>query len=230
MFDAITAEGQPEGQRRELHLLLVAFAFLVLAAVAMAFPRRGIGGEQPIQVAHFVLLPIWAGCAWLIRRFADRSNPKRDPLLLSIVLLLAGWGVLIVWRVSPELGVRQLGWLVVGSVALVELMRSPPGLGWLRRYRYLWLSAGIAVTALTLVLGTNPAGGEQRLWLGCCGLYFQPSEPLRLLLIAFAASYLAERRLANPRAVWAVEFLPLLAAGGLAGLLLLAQRDLGAGM
>ncbi|MGH2619816.1 MAG: FtsW/RodA/SpoVE family cell cycle protein, partial [Anaerolineales bacterium] len=36
--------------------------------------------------------------------------------------------------------------------------------------------------------------------------------------------------MANPRAVWAVEFLPLLAAGGLAGLLLLAQRDLGAGM
>ena len=230
MFDAITAEGPSEGQRRELRLLLVGFAFLALAALAMAFPPRGIEGQQPIQVAHFVLLPIWAGCAWVIRRFADRSSPKRDPLLLSIVLLLAGWGVLIVWRVSPELGVRQLGWLLVGSVALVELMRSPPGLGWLRRYRYLWLTAGIAVTALTLVLGTNPAGGEQRLWLGCCGLYFQPSEPLRLLLIAFAASYLADRRLANPRAVWAVDFLPLLAAGGLAGLLLLAQRDLGAGM
>lgn len=230
MFDAITAEGPSESQRREPRLLLVAFGFLVLAALAMAFPRPGAEGEQPIQVAHFVLLPIWAGCAWVIRRFADRSSSKRDPLLLPTVLMLAGWGVLIVWRISPELGVRQLGWLLVGSVALVELMRSPPGLGWLRRYRYLWLTGGIAVTALTLVLGTNPAGGEQRLWLGCCGLYLQPSEPLRLLLIAFAASYLADRRLASPRGVWAVEFLPLLAAGGLAGVLLLAQRDLGAGM
>jgi len=230
LYSAITAEGPSEAQRRELRLLSVAFTFLVLAALAMAIPRATSGEAASLQLGHLVFLPIWAGCAWMMRRFADRGNSRRDPLLLPIVLLLAGWGVLIVWRIAPELGARQIGWFLVGSVALIELMRSPPGLGWLRRYRYVWLTAGIAVTALTLVLGTNPAGGEQRLWLGCCGLYFQPSEPLRLLLIAFAASYLADRRLANPRAAWAGDFLPLLAAGGLAGLLLLAQRDLGAGL
>ena len=241
---------------------MLAFAFLVLTALAIAFRREvpstalgvypsatlpstklpsaslgtsGAGGAGPgsewlLRARHFVLLPVWAGCAWLIRRFANRGNPRRDPLLLPVVLLLAGWGILLVWRLSPDLGARQISWFLVGTVALIEVLRSPPGLGWLRRYRYLWLAAGIAVTALTLVFGTNPAGGEPRLWLGCCGIYLQPSEPLRLLLIAFAASYLAERRLVERQSGWLSDFLPLLAAGGLAGLLLVAQRDLGAAM
>ncbi|MEK6587551.1 MAG: hypothetical protein AABY97_01760, partial [Chloroflexota bacterium] len=40
MFSAITAEGPAEGERRELRLLVLAFAFLVLSALAIAFRRE----------------------------------------------------------------------------------------------------------------------------------------------------------------------------------------------
>lgn len=95
----------------------------------------------------------------------------------------------------------------------------------MRRYKYLWLTFGLLLTALTLVFGRNPAGGDEHLWLGCCGIYFQPSEPLKLLLIIYLAAYLADRLPLTSR------WLPLLAPGAvvtlLAALLLLAQHDLG---
>ncbi len=87
------------------------------------------------------------------------------------------------------------------------------------------LGGGLALTALTLLLGTNPAGFGPRLWLGCCGFYLQPSEPLKLLLVVYLSAYLADRLPLKLR------FFPMLAptvfVTGLAILLLIVQRDLG---
>jgi cell division protein FtsW (lipid II flippase) len=91
----------------------------------------------------------------------------------------------------------------------------------------------LLLTALTVIFGTNPLGYGPRMWLGCCGIYMQPSEPLKLLLIAFLAAYLAERlpALLNGRTQARPPLLPLLGPTliltGVAMLLLIYQRDLG---
>lgn len=153
-------------------------------------------------------------------------------MLLPIGLLLAGWGALLILRLSPTYGLRQLTWLVVGSILAWIVIRLPSDVRWLRRYRYLWLAGGLALTSLTLIAGTNPSGGEERLWLGCCGIYLQPSEPLRLLLLAYLASFFADRLSFG----WRLQgkdlqsaFLPLFTVWGLSAGILLAQRDLGTG-
>jgi cell division protein FtsW (lipid II flippase) len=230
LFGDTTAERQESLDRKEARLLGIAFVFLFLTAITLTAVQWSDGDALLDSLEHLVVLPLWTGSAWLVRRFARRANPGRDPYLLPIAYLLAGWGMLIVWRLAPGLGARQTGWFLVGSVAMIEVLRSSPSLGWLRRYRYVWLAAGIGLTALTLVFGTNPAGGEPRLWLGCCGIYLQPSEPLRLLLIAFVASYLGDQMLVERERRWMRELLPLVLAAALSGLLLLAQRDLGTGM
>ncbi len=224
MLSDITSGGQIAYIKRESRLLWIAFAFLTLAGLTIALAA---GLDSLASVQHLIVLPAWGTAAWLIHRTANRYYPLRDPYLLPIAMLLAGWGLLIVWRLSPGLGTRQTLWMLVGAAAMVLILRGPPGLDWLRRYRYLWLSSGILLTALTLVFGTNPAGGGPRLWLGCCGFFFQPSEPLRLLLVAFAASYLADRMLVERPTRLARNFIPLLLAAALAALLLFAQRDLG---
>ncbi len=225
MLSDITAGGQIAHGRRESRLLRIAFAFLVLASLAIALAA---GIDSLASVQHLIVLPAWGAAAWLIHRTANRYHPLRDPYLLPIAMLLAGWGLLIVWRLSPGLGARQTLWMMLGAAVMILILRGPPGLDWLRRYRYLWLSAGILLTALTLVFGTNPAGGEPRLWLGCCGVFIQPSEPLRLLLVAFVASYLSDRMLVERPTSITRDLIPLFLAAALAALLLFAQRDLGA--
>ena len=224
LFGDTTSGGQIAFGKREARLLWIAFAFLLLTGVTIVL-TAGLNSLSNVQ--PLLALPAWGLAAWLIHRTANRFHPLRDPYLLPIAMLLAGWGLLIVWRLSPGLGLRQTLWLLLGAAAMLLILRGPPGLDWLRRYRYLWLLGGILLTAMTLVFGTNPAGGEPRLWLGCCGVYFQPSEPLRLLLVAFVASYLADRKLVDRPASLTRDFIPLLLAATLAALLLFAQRDLG---
>ncbi len=232
----ILDDEKPDNDRREARLLGLAFVFLLASALAILVApaaRTGELSDALVRWQPLVVLPVWAACAWIVRRVLRRTRPQRDPFLFPCAMLLTGWGILLIWRLTPAFGARQTGWLLVACVVLIELLRAPQDLRWLRRYRYLWLLGGIALVLLTLIFGTNPSGGEPRLWLGCCGLYFQPSEPLRLLLIAYLASYMADRTVLEPRKDLS-SLLPLLAPLVLVWLLsvglLAVQHDLGTGI
>jgi cell division protein FtsW (lipid II flippase) len=110
----------------------------------------------------------------------------------------------------------------------------PGDLRWLRRYRYTWFSLGLALTALTLLIGVNPEGAGARLWLGgALGVFLQPAELLKIVLVVFLAAYLADRREQLfthhvSRFPNFPYFLPLLIMWLFSLLILFAQRDLGA--
>jgi cell division protein FtsW (lipid II flippase) len=224
-----------EINRREARLLGLAFAYLCLIALALAISpvvRAQDWSALGSRWMHTVVLPVWLTCAWLVCRQLRRVKPMRDPFLLPVSFMLAGWGMMLIWRLLPNFGARQTGWFIVAVLIMLLILRGPITLTWLRQYRYLWLLGGILLTALTLVFGTNPSGGEPRLWLGCCGVYIQPSEPLRLLLIAFMASFLADRvfvRWGKSPHAWFLTLTPLLLVWGVSIALLLVQRDLGMG-
>ena len=183
---------------------------------------------------HWLAFLVWGLGIAIAHRLTSQRLPERDPYLLPVVALLSGWGCLSIWRLSPFFGLRQSLWLIVAFALLAAGLRLPPGLDFLRRYKYIWLTSGLLLTALTLLFGTNPAGsGHPRLWLGCCGIYLQPSEPLKLLLIVYLAAYFAQSarsisasdsRSENPLLPYLA---PTLIMTGLALLLLVFQRDLG---
>lgn len=93
------------------------------------------------------------------------------------------------------------------------------------------------VTATTLVFGTNPSGFGPRLWIGGTDIYFQPSEPLKLLLIVYLSAYFADRISlkntgANPnkssRKEYSISFIiPTITLTGLSLIILFIQQDLG---
>ena len=138
---------------------------------------------------------------------------------------MSGWGLLTVWRLDPAFGTRQAIWLVVSLLVFLFGLGLPSTLDFLRKYKYLLLSSGLLLTALTLIFGTNPIGYGPRLWLGCCSLYFQPSEPLKLLLVAYLAAYLSDRLPIHLNTIPLIY--PTFLLSGIAILLLLFQRDLG---
>ncbi len=162
---------------------------------------------------------------YLVHTQTKRRIPEADPYLLPLAALLTGWGILTIYRLVPTYGYRQTAWLLVCGLVLVFGLRISPELRFLRRYKYLWLTGGLLITALTLVFGIDPGGGYEHAWLGCCGVYFQPSEPLKLLLIVYLAAYLADRL---PLSMRLLPFIaPTVIILGVALLLLAVQRDLG---
>lgn len=221
--------------RRETCLLGLAFTFLLLTALALVMaPAVRLQSWELVspELHHLVVLPVWVFGVVLIRHYLKERLPNRDPFLFPIASLLTGWGILLIWRLTPSFGARQTGWFLIAAIAMLLVLRAPLDLKWLREYRYLWFAGGILLTSLTLLFGTNPSGAEPRLWLGCCGFYFQPSEPLRLLLVAFLAAYFADRiayQWLDKRPSMLRMLVPLLIVWSLSVLLLIVQRDLGTG-
>jgi cell division protein FtsW (lipid II flippase) len=224
--------------RRELNLLLVAGAFVLAGAAALAltpFARANSWVVERGDLRLWLLPATWLACALAAYAFTRRFRPQHDPYLLPLAYLLCGWGLALIWRLSPGFGLRQTLWLAVSTAVLLLLVWLPGDLRWLRRYRYTWFALGLALTALTLFIGVNPEGFGAELWLGgAFGVFLQPAEILKLLLVVFLAAYLADRReqIFAPGAARFARFpyfLPLLIMWGFSLLILLAQRDLGAG-
>ena len=231
--------GASPADRRERLLLAWAGLFLLLGTLTLA-----LADLSHWSGLHWSLLGVWGICFGGAHLVLCRRAPGRDPFLLPLAGLLAGWGLLLIARLADvAFLVRQSIWLVVSSGVFVWIVARPPGLRWLRRYRYTWLLGGLFLLATTLVLGANPSGYGPRLWLGgrfpaLGNVYFQPSEILKLLMVVYLSSYLAEKRelvLQGPRVgrarlpAWPY-LAPLLVMWGLAMVLLAWQQDLGAGL
>jgi cell division protein FtsW (lipid II flippase) len=216
----------PRSQIQARLLILAAgFLFLYSLILTLAPAARARSWAVEYRLSHWLGFGVWI-LVFLMAHFqTNRHIPEADPYLLPLAALLTGWGILTIYRLSPGFGLRQTVWLLVCGLVFLLGLRISPELRFLRRYKYVWLSGGLLLTALTLVFGTDPGGGYEKAWLGCCGIYLQPSEPLKLLLIVYLAAYLTDRLPLSLRT------LPLLAPTvvvmGLALSLLAVQRDLG---
>ena len=225
--------------QRRLFVLAALFMAFYALALTLSPAARARSWDADYRFGHWLGYAVWLVGFALALRGASRYLPNSDPLLLPIIALLSGWGLLTIWRLTSTYGLRQTIWLGVALGALIFGLRLQALLDTLRRYKYIWLTSGLLLTALTLIFGTNPLGYGPRLWLGCCGVYLQPSEPLKLLLIVYLAAYLADRwrvgtlvriniQPANSQTFKPFNVLtPTLIMTGLALLLLLVQRDLG---
>ncbi len=176
--------------------------------------------------AHWLGFFAWLALSTLAEKNLKKNLPDRDRYLFPIASLLSGWGLLTIWRLTPTFGMRQTLWLTISITVLIIGIKWRNLLPSLRRYKYILLVSGLILTALTLIFGTNPLGIEPHLWLGFGGVYLQPSEPLKLLLVIYLSAYLATTSLQRQKAFPLI--FPTLFLTGIALLLLLAQRDLGA--
>ncbi len=218
--------------RHERLLLALAGLFVLVNQVALLIARdRAWTAIWPVGV--------WIACAAVGHWALERRLPRRDPLLFPLAMFLTGWGLNLVARLVPSYAVRQTVWLIVGLAALLAVTALPNDLRWLRRYRYTWLIGGLALLAITILLGENPSqrGPRLWLWLGFGRIYYQPSELLKILLVAFLASYFADHQRymrqdslrIGPWQVPSPAFLgPVLLMWGICVVVLVWQKDLGA--
>ncbi|HOH19831.1 MAG TPA: FtsW/RodA/SpoVE family cell cycle protein [Anaerolineaceae bacterium] len=211
----------------EKRLMLFAAGFVILYAVILSLSPavRLYSWKVPYRWEHWLGVLVWFVGFYILSHQLRRSIPARDPILLPIFALLTGWGLMTIWRLSVSMGLRQTIWLTVSMVILFAGLKFPGFLEILRRYKYVWLVSMLLLAGLTLAFGTYPGGSGPRLWLGCCGVYFQPSELLKLFLIIYLAAFFGD--LKSSRLTLLQQVVPTLLLVGSAILLLAVQRDFG---
>jgi len=159
---------------------------------------------------------------WIVLR---KRVPSADPWLLPIMGLLTGWGLLTIWRLSPSLGQKQMIWYLVGCLGVALGLSLHDLIATLKRYSTVWLLAGILLVTLTFFIGVHPGGSGPKLWLNLFGVYLQPSEPLKLLMIVYLSAFFADQ--IRPNISVMASILPTVVMTALIAILLIFQRDLG---
>ena len=219
----------------ELILLLLGGGISAIAFYLLRLVDRGSVAWQDLRPVLLFIGAVLIAHGALTWRYGRRG----DPLLLPLATLLTGLGLALSYRLAPALASRQTNSVLLGVATLTVVAVAPWPMRWLRRYRYSWAALGLLLVGLTLVFGKRPMGTGPRLWLGVDGWLFQPSELLKVLLVIFLASYLAEYRelvafaylRIGPLRLPPLPYLgPMLVIWGLSMLLLIWQRDLGAAL
>lgn len=194
-------------------------------------------GHLPVRLGAFlgVLIAVSLVMHVAIRRYA----PRASQVLLPVATLLNGIGYVEIARWNPARAGYQAFWFIVSGVIVVLTLKFVKSIRDLHRYRYLNLTAAIALMVTPLIphFGENINGA--RLWVAVGPLSFQPIELAKVLLVFFFASYFAAnrellstptQRLGRTLIVPPKILVPILVAWGVALLILGGENDIGFAM
>ena len=161
-----------------------------------------------------------------------------DQPLVWVVLLLMLFGMVMVYSASISLPdspkyasyhnnhflVRQALFIVVSCIASLFVFRIPVAT-WQRIAPYLFVVT-LILLLLVLVPGIGKGVNGARRWLSFKVFNLQPSELMKLFVVLYAADYTVRKQQFMHQLT--KGFLPMAAAVGCVGLLLLLEPDLGA--
>jgi cell division protein FtsW (lipid II flippase) len=196
---------------------------LILAALTLQLVPRGALQPPWLPVALALLALAWPALRPL--------NVTRDDTLPALAVLLASVGLAVVARLSPELAQKQIVWLAFSLVLAVAAGPAFERFRVLAAYKYIWILCAIVLFIALALVGQEVNGA--RLWIRLGPVQFEPVEVIKLLVVLFMASYLAETAdvIARTRP-WSLranaKYLgPLFLGWGISMGILVFERDLG---
>jgi len=174
---------------------------------------------------------VFLGACLFAHIFIRARLPDADPYMFPLVALLAAFGLVEIYRISPHRALGQAIWFGIGLglfCATIVFLRDHRRL---ERYRYTIAVVGIALLLAPRVPGIGRVTNGAYLSIGIGPIQFQPAEVSKIAIIIFLASYLNEVRdvLVQGRLPrLSLKHLgPLLVIWGAAMLMLIFIRDLG---
>jgi len=215
-------------RNRELVLL-----FFALIVIAIGFLLGAHTTSLPVELA--LRLAGFLGAVFIGLHVANRIFVTyADPLLLSLTAFICGLGLIMVWRLRPDLATAQSIWILIGAIAAIVTLLVARRYQMLKDFKYIWAIGGVMLLFAPIFFGVERGGA--RLWLVLGPITFQPAEIAKICFVFFLASYLNEKRellsISTKRVfgLWMPEpkhLGPLVAMWLISLIILVLERDLG---
>jgi len=216
--------------RRNIEFILL---FLALIVIFTGFVLASQTTGQPLNVA--IKLAGTLSAMYFSIHVANRYFAKEaDPILLPLAAFLSGLGVLVIWRLKPDLATFQSIWVLIGTVAVLGVLLVLRRYQLLKDYKYTWAIVGVVLLFAPIFIGAERGGA--RLWIDLGPISFQPAEIAKISFVFFLAAYLHEKRellsISTKRVfgLWVPEpkhLGPLIVMWLISLLILVLERDLG---
>lgn len=231
-------------RKEERTLLYYITAFLVVGVFTLYLGQPELNKSYELALGAGTKLPFWwfviilsigtMSGFWLISAYWRLANFYCDPYLLPITSALTSLGLIFLFRLRPQYAERQFAWLLFGLLALAIITTFFRKLYNLADYKYIFVAAGVFLLILPIFLGQEQYGA--RSWLNLGLFQLQPSEFVKILLVLFLSSFLAENRrilTTGDNQILGIsipgirEYGPLVGMWGVSLLILVFQKDLG---
>jgi len=208
-------------------ILIFPVLIIFLLSTTLSFSRiiRYRDWNAGLIWMHWIGFLIWlSGYVYLLFILLKKGS-RSDFILFSSIQLLIGIGLVSIWRLNRLFGFRQSLWVIFCSLIAGLLIRNQHFLGVFKKYKYIFLVSGLGLIILTFFFGAYPGGNGPDLWLGLQGVYFQPSELLKLILIFYLAAYFSGKPVTSANQIRFIFPTAVLALAAI--ILLVFQRDFG---
>ena len=211
----------PKKKYQVLFALQAAILFIYSLALSLSNTLIYQNFNSGFLWKHWIGYASWFVSVFILNKLVLKRQKTIELFIFPIATMLTGLGIMTIWRISSDFGFRQS--IIFGfiSLFLAWLLSDDENIRLFTKRFDLILVGGIVLSLVTILFGTNPSGFGPKLWLGCCGVYLQPSEPLKLIFLFFLSIYLPKLT-GKKKAIW--FFLLVLC---LTFLVLITQRDLG---
>ena len=134
----------------------------------------GIGLVLLVNISNYFLFKVSTG----------------DNYIFLVATMLMSIGIIMIYRINPEAGIKQLMWLSLGILFFFisyYLVRYIKGLD---NLIYLYIGTAYFLFLITFVLGERTYGAINWIWIA--GISFQPAEVTKLILIFILACYYSQ--------------------------------------
>lgn len=112
--------------------------------------------------------------------------PKGDKFILIIPAFLAQFGLVMLYRLNPDIAIKQLMWMFLGLLGYVLIVVFMPDIKKFEKYDKWFIGITIVLLILPLIIGSEKYGAKN--WVSIAGFGFQPSEIAKLFMILYLAN------------------------------------------
>ncbi len=110
-----------------------------------------------------------------------------DYYIFLISTMLMSIGILMIYRLNPGLGSRQLIWASVGIISFYLTYFILKNIKFWHKLTYMYAGLAYFLFAITLIFAPRKEGAKN--WISIMGISFQPAEIIKILLIFMLAGF-----------------------------------------
>ncbi len=207
-------------RKNERRLLLAGACYLIIGAVVLYL---WLGSNLNTLICGVAIPILGFG---LISLCLSLKKCPADLFLLPIVSMLIYTGLIMLYRLNTAYAQKQFIWLGIGLICMIASILWLNNYKKLANYKYLLAVVGAIALFLPIFIGMEQGGAKS--WLNLKLFTLQPSEFVKIILVLFLASFLAENKFVLNRKIMVLQVWgPLMTMWGIGIILLVCQKDLG---
>lgn len=156
----------------------------IMAMVLLYFYKGEIMEQSLIYVILFL------GAIYITNILLGKVS-SGDHYMYLIVSLLVSIGVFMIYRINPDLGIKQMIFSGVGIAAFFGTHQLLKRLNKLQDYTLYYLIISYLLYLLTFLIGSRIGGAKN--WIVLGPISIQPAEMIKILYVFFMASFYVNR-------------------------------------